>query len=102
MEPVTSEEPARRAIPPGDVSLQIHCCHGAMRELEVLHDRLLDLFERLPGLMPKDILVTMPEVETYAPYIGAVFNLPDATTSGCRSRSPIAARRRRARSRRRC
>ena len=74
MEPMTSEEPVRRGIPPGDASLQIHCCHGAMRELEVLHDRLLDLFDRLPGLMPKDILVTMPEVETYAPYIGAVFN----------------------------
>jgi exodeoxyribonuclease V gamma subunit len=78
-EPMSSEEPARRTVAPGDVSLQIHCCHGPMRELEVLHDRLLDLFERLPGLMPKDILVTMPEVETYAPYIGAVFNVPDAT-----------------------
>jgi exodeoxyribonuclease V gamma subunit len=78
-EPMTSEEPARRTVEPDDASLQIHCCHGAMRELEVLHDRLLDLFERLPGLMPKDILVTMPEVETYAPYIGAVFNVPDAT-----------------------
>lgn len=79
MEPMTSEEPARLTIPADDSSLQIHCCHGAMRELEVLHDRLLDLFERLPGLMPKDILVTMPEVEMYAPYIGAVFNMPDAT-----------------------
>ncbi|HEV7403459.1 MAG TPA: exodeoxyribonuclease V subunit gamma [Chthoniobacteraceae bacterium] len=78
MEPMTAEEPARRAGEPGDASVQIHCCHGPMRELEVLHDRLLDLFERLPRLMPKDILVTMPEVETYAPYIGAVFNQADA------------------------
>lgn len=77
-EPVTSEEPARRAMEPRDTSLQIHCCHGPRRELEVLHDRLLDFFDRLPGLMPKDILVTMPEVEIYAPYIDAVFNAPDA------------------------
>ncbi len=64
-------------IETGDRSLQVHCCHGPMRELEVLHDRLLDLFEWLPGLTPKDILVTMPDVEPYAPFIEAVFGAPD-------------------------
>lgn len=60
-----------------DFSLQIHCCHGPMREVEVLYDQLLNLFERLPDLSPKDILVTMPEIETYAPYIEAVFGAPE-------------------------
>ncbi len=61
----------------GDLSIQIHCCHGPMREVEVLYDQLLNLFERLPELSPKDILVTMPEVETYTPYIEAVFGAPE-------------------------
>ncbi|MDQ3622400.1 MAG: exodeoxyribonuclease V subunit gamma, partial [Verrucomicrobiota bacterium] len=58
---------------PGDRSIQLHCCHGPMREVEVLHDQLLDLFQNDPALTPRDILVTMPDVEVYAPFIEAVF-----------------------------
>jgi exodeoxyribonuclease V gamma subunit len=72
------EPEERRPIADGDHSLQVHCCHGPMRELEVLHDRLLALFESMPGLTPRDILVTMPDVETYAPFIDAVFGAPES------------------------
>ena len=44
-----------------------------MRELEVLHDRLLALFEQDPTLTPKDVVVMMPDVNSYGPYIQAVF-----------------------------
>lgn len=44
-----------------------------MRELEVLHDRLLALFEQDPSLTPKDVVVMMPDVNSYGPYIQAVF-----------------------------
>ena len=37
-------------IDPTDGSLQIHACHGPMRELEVLHDRLLALMEPGPAV----------------------------------------------------
>lgn len=60
-------------IDPADGSLQIHACHGPMRELEVLHDRLLALFEQDPTLTPKDVVVMMPDVNSYGPYIQAVF-----------------------------
>lgn len=60
-------------IDPTDGSLQIHACHGPMRELEVLHDRLLALFEQDPSLTPKDVVVMMPDVNSYGPYIQAVF-----------------------------
>lgn len=60
-------------IDPADSSLQIHACHGPMRELEVLHDRLLALFEQDPTLTPKDVVVMMPDVNSYGPYIQAVF-----------------------------
>ena len=59
-----------------DTSIQIHSCHSPMRELEILHDQLLDMFERDPGLLPKDILVMTTDIEAYAPYIQAVFDTP--------------------------
>lgn len=57
-----------------DNSIQIHCCHSPMREIEVLHDNLLAMFEEDPSLLPKDIVVMAPDIETYAPYIHAVFD----------------------------
>jgi exodeoxyribonuclease V gamma subunit len=59
-----------------DRSIQIHSCHSPMREIEVLQDQLLHMFEIDPGLKPKDILVMAPDIETYAPYIQAVFDTP--------------------------
>jgi exodeoxyribonuclease V gamma subunit len=60
-----------------DRSLQIHSCHGPLREVEVLHDTLLDLLHRDPSLTPRDIVVMTPDINAYAPYIAAVFG-------GCR------------------
>jgi exodeoxyribonuclease V gamma subunit len=57
---------------PADASLQIHACHGPLREAEVLHDRLLALFEAMPDLRPADILILTPDIETYAPAVEAV------------------------------
>ncbi|MRR53203.1 MAG: exodeoxyribonuclease V subunit gamma [Deltaproteobacteria bacterium] len=57
-----------------DFSLKVHCCHSPMREVEVLHDTLLGMFASLKDLAPRDILVMTPDIETYAPYISAVFD----------------------------
>lgn len=57
-----------------DRSVQIHSCHGPMREVEVLYDQLLALFERYPGLAPSDVVVMTPDIETYSPLIEAVFS----------------------------
>lgn len=61
------------SVTPGDRSLTVHSCHGPMREVEVLHDSLLAMFEEMDGLAPRDILVMTPDIETYAPYVSAVF-----------------------------
>jgi len=71
-------QPADFTVAPEDVSIQVHCCHSPMRELEALHDQLLALFEADPALTPRDILVTMPDVEGYAPFIEAVFGAPES------------------------
>ena len=44
-----------------------------MREVEVLHDQLLDLFERDPDLRPRDVVVMSPAIDVYVPFVEAVF-----------------------------
>ena len=56
-----------------DRSLQIHVCHGVMREVEILHDQILDVLQGNKELSPSYILVLAPDIEAYAPYIGSVF-----------------------------
>jgi len=70
--------PGEKRLPlsPGDTTFQIHACHSPMREMEVLKDRLLHMFEQDPLLEPGDILVMAPDIEAYAPYVQAVFDLP--------------------------
>jgi len=59
-----------------DHSIQIHSCHSPSREIDVLYDVLLSLFDENPDLMPRDIVVMMPDVTPYAPLIQAVFDNP--------------------------
>ena len=61
-----------------DNSLKIHSCHTPMREVEVLWDQILAMFEEDPGLKPSGILVMAPDIGTYIPYISAVFDSPAA------------------------
>ena len=56
-----------------DSSIQIHSCHSPMREIEILHDNLLAMFEEDPDLLPKDIVVMTPDIHLYAPFVEAVF-----------------------------
>jgi len=62
-----------KALAHDDRSVQVHSCHGPMREIEVLHDQILDLLQDLPELEPRDVLVMTPDIESYAPFINAVF-----------------------------
>lgn len=56
-----------------DESIQIHLCHSRLRELEVLKDTLLGLLAKHDDLLASDILVMMPDVNTYSPFIDTVF-----------------------------
>jgi exodeoxyribonuclease V gamma subunit len=70
-------EETRECWPPVDVerdrSLRFQLAHSAQREVEVLHDQLLDAFDRDPTLRPRDVIVMVPDVNTYAPHVQAVF-----------------------------
>ncbi|MGY1839117.1 MULTISPECIES: exodeoxyribonuclease V subunit gamma [unclassified Modestobacter] len=58
-----------------DDTLQVHACHGSGRQVEVLRELLLRLFQDDPTLEPRDVLVMCPDVETFAPLISAAFGL---------------------------
>ncbi len=60
-----------------DDSIQLHICHSPMREVQVLHDQLLHMLNVQPELQPEDILVMVPDLESYGPCIAAVFDAVD-------------------------
>ncbi|MEE8524748.1 MAG: exodeoxyribonuclease V subunit gamma [Thermoanaerobaculia bacterium] len=62
-------------LDPGDDSLRIHVCHSPMREMEVVRDQILDAFARHADLRPGGVLVLVPDVTIYSPYIRAVFGV---------------------------
>ena len=56
-----------------DHSFTLHACHSPMREVEVLHDQLLAMFDADPSLKPRDIIVMVADINAYSPAIQAVF-----------------------------
>jgi len=77
-------------LPSEDCSLRIHVCHSPRREVEVLKDHLLDFLQRLPGLVPRDIVVMAPDIEPYAPHIETVFGAePPRLLFTIADRSPL-------------
>lgn len=68
-----AEEGGKRPIAADDDSLRLFSCHSPLREIEVLHDLLLDAFERDSSLKPRDIIVQVPDIDAYAPFIEAIF-----------------------------
>lgn len=67
--------PEGRRLRQEDRSVQVHSCHGAARQVDVLREVLLGLLSDDPTLEPRDILIMCPDIETYAPLIVAGFGL---------------------------
>ena len=66
-------DPGSVQLPHNDRSVEIHCCHGTVRELEVLHDRLLSLFCADQTLSVDDVVVLTPDIDELGPAVDAVF-----------------------------
>lgn len=71
---------AQPAEATADGSVQLHVCHSALRECQVLHDQLLMMLDADDSLKPEDILVMVPEISRYAPFIEAVFRKDELAT----------------------
>ena len=59
--------------PGADPSIQVHACHGTIRQLEVLRDALGHLFVGDPSLRPDDVIVICPDLDRFVPFAAAVF-----------------------------
>lgn len=76
-------DPDERAARGGvDDSVQVHACHGSARQVDVLREVLVGLLEDDPTLEPRDILVMVPDIETFAPLISAAFGMADVAGEG--------------------
>ncbi|WNC94617.1 exodeoxyribonuclease V subunit gamma [Paraburkholderia sp. FT54] len=76
MEPLPEGEPLD--VNHDDRSIVFHIAHSAEREIEILHDQLLALFQRHAAggestFAPRDVVVMMPDIEPFAPAIQAIF-----------------------------
>lgn len=57
-----------------DGSISLNACYTSVREVEVLYNYLVHLVNQNPGsLSPRDIVVMVSDIDTYAPYIKAIF-----------------------------
>ena len=69
-------EHPRQAPAANDRSIVFHVAHSAQREVEILHDQLLEMLAQAPQdqpLAPRDIVVMVPDMATFAPAIRSVF-----------------------------
>jgi len=77
LEPRPAAPSARRPWRSEDASLRFHVAHSPQREVEILHDQLLAMFEaaerRGSPLAPRDVMVMVPDIQAYAPHVQAVF-----------------------------
>ncbi|WP_312600626.1 exodeoxyribonuclease V subunit gamma [Pseudomonas luteola] len=64
--------------PAKDQSIRFHIAHSPQREVEILHDQLLARFSEDPTLRPRDVIVMVPDIDSYAPHIRAVFGQLDS------------------------
>lgn len=68
---------APRILENADQSLVFHIAHSRQREIEILHDQLLARFNAAAQagepLQPRDVIVMVPDVNSYAPHVKAVF-----------------------------
>lgn len=77
LDPLPADAAQRKPWRHDDMSLRFHIAHNPQREVEILHDQLLAMFEdaarRGEPLSPRDVIVMVPDIQTYAPHVQAVF-----------------------------
>ncbi|MEA2826785.1 MAG: exodeoxyribonuclease gamma subunit [Actinomycetota bacterium] len=76
-EPLPGFTDERPHLDPTDRSVQVHACHGRVRQVEVLRDAILHLLVDDPSLEPRDVIVMCPDIEAFAPLIHATFGAGD-------------------------
>ncbi len=60
-----------------DESILVNSCHSPLREIETLHQFLIEQFEKNDNFFPDDVLVVTPDLQGYESAIKAVFGIPE-------------------------
>ncbi len=71
----------RHQVPRTDHSIRLEVTYSRQREVEVLQDTLLALLAEEGSLSARDIVVMVPDIETYIPHILATMNRYDQNDS---------------------
>jgi exodeoxyribonuclease V gamma subunit len=74
---ITNNKPDEKYEYDVDESIQVRSCHSPLREIETLHQFLLERFETDPALKPDDVLVVTPDLTPYEKMIDAVFGVQE-------------------------
>jgi exodeoxyribonuclease V gamma subunit len=69
----SAQDPVDAPLRLDDRSVVFQVAHSPVRELEVLHDQLLQWFHQMSEVSPRDVVVMVPDIEVMAPAIRAVF-----------------------------
>ncbi|TVV44030.1 exodeoxyribonuclease V subunit gamma [Thalassolituus sp. C2-1] len=70
----------KQGIAADDGSVRLISAHSPLREVQRLYDQILHWLDNDPDLKPRDIVVMVPDIDQYAPYIDAVFASSRART----------------------
>jgi exodeoxyribonuclease V gamma subunit len=71
--PLPNQPDTRPPLRPDDDSLEIHSCHGRLRQVEVVRDAILHALADDRTMEPRDVIVMCPDIEIFAPLIQATF-----------------------------
>ncbi len=61
-----------------DSSVRVHSAHGAMRQLEIIRDQLLDALQADTSVRPHDLLLLVPDASEWAPLVDAIFGVDES------------------------
>jgi len=67
--------------PVTDGSIQVHRCHGLVRQVEVARDALLHILDSDPSITLRDVLVVAPGIDQIAALIEPVFEIQLASSA---------------------
>jgi exodeoxyribonuclease V gamma subunit len=73
-----AQEPGK---PITDGSIQVHRCHGLVRQVEVARDALLHILDSDQSITLRDVLIVVPGIEQIAALIQPIFEIPIAGTA---------------------
>lgn len=72
----------KQGIAADDGSVRFVSAHSPLREVQRLYDQILYWLDNDSTLKPRDIVVMVPDINQYAPYIDAVFSSHKAQVQG--------------------